>query len=115
MPEGAIHKDTNKPKTYYASLVQDALCQFLDDDPPLTSSEADNLFLEIMGKYDFSLRCIYYATACVFGEGFRRVAKWTCGAKGTKSPTTSANTSTLAQQPDQYLQTTRYYGPGYGR
>ena len=36
VPDGVVNADTGKPKTYYASLIHDALYQFLPDDLPLT-------------------------------------------------------------------------------
>ena len=35
-PDGVVDSRTRKPKTYYASLVHDALYQFLPDGVPLT-------------------------------------------------------------------------------
>lgn len=66
-PDGVIHASTGKPKTYFASMVHDALYQFLNADSPIRRREADACFLHLMAASDFSLRYIYWAAVRVFG------------------------------------------------
>ncbi len=57
VPDGHVDYRTMKPHTYYASLVHDALYQYLDS-VPVTKKAIDRLFLKMLG--DFKLRYIYY-------------------------------------------------------
>nr|VFK12393.1 MAG: hypothetical protein BECKLPF1236B_GA0070989_103422 [Candidatus Kentron sp. LPFa] len=57
IPDGHIDHRTMKPYTYYASLVHDAMYQYLDS-VPVTKKQIDLLFLKMLG--DFKLRKIYY-------------------------------------------------------
>ncbi len=79
-PDGVTHSETGLPKTYEASLIHDALYQFLKTDAPYTRKEADALFLEIMGSKDFALRIIYWAVVRIFGwlfwQGMSYKRKW---------------------------------------
>jgi hypothetical protein len=52
------------PYTYHASLVHDALYQYLDT-IPVTKDQVDRLFLKMLG--DFRLRSIYYFFVKHFG------------------------------------------------
>lgn len=63
-PDGRIDVKTMKPKTYYASLVHDALYQYLHV-VPIDKKEIDLLFLEMLG--DFKLRKLYYWAVKHFG------------------------------------------------
>jgi len=63
-PDGHIDYRTMKPYTYYASLVHDALYQYLDT-VPISKNKIDLLFLEMLG--DFKLRYIYYFAVKYFG------------------------------------------------
>ena len=67
-PDGVKHKDTQKPKTYYASLFHDALYQFYRKNGPYKIKDADIIFLKLMRKYDFRLATIYYHAVRIFGE-----------------------------------------------
>lgn len=67
IPDGAVDSATGKPKTYYASLVHDALCQFQPADLPLNRTQVDKCFLLLMQETNFRLRYIYYAAARIFG------------------------------------------------
>ena len=49
-PEGVVDARTAQRKTYYASMVHDALYQFLADGLPLTRVQADRCFLSLMGE-----------------------------------------------------------------
>ena len=79
-PDGAVYKPTGKPKTYYASMVHDALYQFLNTDAPYTREEADTCFLQLMEESEFILRGIYWLATRLFGRsvwhGKRKFRKW---------------------------------------
>jgi len=64
VPDGHLDYRTMKPYTYYASLVHDALYQYLDS-VPVSKKEIDKLFLKMLG--DFKLRKIYYFFVKTFG------------------------------------------------
>lgn len=66
-PDGVVHKCTGRPKTYFASLVHDALYQFLRVNAPVSRRQADAFFLRMMKNSDFCLRYIYWAAVRVFG------------------------------------------------
>ncbi len=63
-PDGHIDHRTMKPYTYRASLVHDALYQYLDT-VPVTKAQIDIVFLKMLG--DFRLRKIYYFFVKHFG------------------------------------------------
>jgi hypothetical protein len=69
-PEGIPHKKTLLPKTYFASLVHDALYQFLDAGSPFSRRQVDKIFLHILTEYSFAPRNIYYAMVRAFGGLF---------------------------------------------
>lgn len=75
IPDGVVHVRTRKPKAYYASLVHDALYQFLPDDLPLTRKDADDCFLKLMGETGFFPRYIYYAAVRIFGGFFAGIGR----------------------------------------
>jgi len=64
VPDGHVDYRTMQPYTYYASLVHDALYQYLAS-VPVSKGQIDRLFLKMMG--DFKLRYIYYAFVRLFG------------------------------------------------
>lgn len=66
-PDGVVHRETGKPKTYFASLVHDALYQFLRDGLPLKRHHADAFFRRLMKESDFAPRWIYWAAVRAFG------------------------------------------------
>ncbi len=57
VPDGHIDYRTMMPYTYYASLVHDALYQYLNS-VPVSKDKIDLLFLEMLG--DFKLRKLYH-------------------------------------------------------
>jgi len=63
-PDGHIDHRTMKPHTYYASLVHDALYQYLDS-VPVSKKNIDLLFYQMLG--DFKLRKLYYLFVKYFG------------------------------------------------
>ena len=64
VPDGHIDHRTMLPFTYHASLVHDALYQYLDT-VPVTKEQVDRLFLKLLG--DFKLRRLYYFAVKHFG------------------------------------------------
>jgi len=66
-PDGVVDSSTKQPKTYYASLVHDALYQFLLDGLPLTRAQADNCFLRLMSQTQFTPRRLYWMAVRAFG------------------------------------------------
>ncbi len=64
VPDGHVDHRTMLPFTYHASLVHDALCQYLDT-VPVTKDQVDRLFLKMLG--DFKLRKVYYFFVKHFG------------------------------------------------
>lgn len=64
VPDGHVDHRTMKPFTYHASLVHDALYQYLDS-VPVPKAEIDRLFLKMLG--DFKLRRLYYLAVKYFG------------------------------------------------
>jgi len=79
-PDGVVHAGTGKPKAYYASLVHDALYQFLPVAAPVTRRDADRCFLRLLAASDFKPRYVYWLAVRVFGWvvrlGKRRVRQW---------------------------------------
>lgn len=79
-PEGAVYEGTGKRKTYYASLVHDALYQFLREASPLTRGDADRFFLRLMQESDFVLARVYWlvvrALGWAFWQGTSRKREW---------------------------------------
>lgn len=74
-PDGAVYSTTGRPKTYYASLVHDALYQFLPDGLPLTRAQCDVCFLRLMERDNFTLRHVYYGAVRIFGGLARRITR----------------------------------------
>jgi hypothetical protein len=64
IPDGHIDYRTKKPYTYFASMVHDALYQYLDT-IPISKAQVDKLFLAMLG--DFKLRHLYYFAVKYFG------------------------------------------------
>ncbi|VEP15989.1 conserved hypothetical protein [Hyella patelloides LEGE 07179] len=65
-PDGAINE--NKPVTYYASLVHDALGQFAKKESermPFNRKERDLIFKEMLEG--FALQWLYYLAVRIFG------------------------------------------------
>lgn len=74
-PDGVVYVLTGRPKTYYASLVHDALYQFLPDGLPLSRAQADRCFLMLMTEHEFALRRLYYAAVRALGWLTRPVTR----------------------------------------
>lgn len=79
-PDGAVYAPTGRPKTYFASMVHDALYQFLRADSPITRPQADDCFLRLMAASEFSLRHVYWLAVRVLGwlvwQGKRIKRQW---------------------------------------
>jgi hypothetical protein len=84
IPDGMPHPETQKPKAYHASLVHDALYQFLDADLPLTRKTVDLMFLDLLTRHEFAPRRIYYRAVRIFGGLFRRFTRWKRGYRGQR-------------------------------
>ena len=67
IPDGAVDTTTGHPKAWHASLVHDALCQFLPAGVPLTRAQSDKCFLLLMEERQFALRYLYYGASRLFG------------------------------------------------
>ncbi len=66
-PEGVVHAVQQKPKTYYASLVHDALYQFLTDGAPVKRHHADAFFRQLLQEADFGPAWVYWLAVRAFG------------------------------------------------
>ena len=79
-PDGVVDAGTGRPKTYFASMVHDALYQFLGAESPISRRAADRCFLHLMAESQFSLRYIYWAAVRLFGRlvwhGKRVTRRW---------------------------------------
>jgi hypothetical protein len=76
VPDGVPNELTKKPKAYYASLLHDALYQFLDAGLPMKRRGADQVFLELLERDRFGPRWVYYGTVRALGGLFRRFTRW---------------------------------------
>ena len=74
-PEGVVHVNTHRPKTYFASLVHDALYQFLPDAAPLKRRDADAFLLRLLKESDFAPRWVYWVATRLFGGLVRFATK----------------------------------------
>ncbi len=83
-PDGTVDATSGRPKTYFASLVHDALYQFLPDGLPLTRAQADSCFLALMSDSGFRLRYVYYFAVRVFGGLVRRAIHESREHRGSK-------------------------------
>jgi hypothetical protein len=66
-PDGVVHVRTGRPKTYFASMVHDALYQFLLVNSPITRRQADDAFYRLMAESDFAPRRLYWLFVRLFG------------------------------------------------
>src|SRR3989441_12713724 len=83
-PDRLVDSKTTQPKTYYASLVHDALYQFLLDGLPFTRRQADGCFLRLMGQTGFAPRYVYWAAVRIFGWLFVAQHRFKRSNRGTK-------------------------------
>jgi len=86
-PDGILSRITNKPKAYYASLVHDALYQFLpemEDSDGITRRDADDIFRSILVKHEFVPNGVYWLAVRLFGGIFMKARRnITRNTKGT--------------------------------
>ena len=61
--------------TYFATLLHDALYQFLDKGNPLTRKEIDDIFLKIMQRDGFKLAKVYYRAVRLLGGIFVKLTR----------------------------------------
>jgi hypothetical protein len=85
-PDGAVYEPTGRPKAYHASLVHDALYQFLDAGSPVTRAQADGCFLRLMEESEFVLRRPYWAAVRAFGGLVWRAKKMSRRWRGEALP-----------------------------
>jgi len=83
-PEGAILRKIGTPKTWDASLIHDALCQFLPAEMPLTQKEIDDCMLELLQMRGFALSYFYYGAVRLFGWFTKPATQKIRGIKGGK-------------------------------
>lgn len=65
-PDGVVYPDTGKAKTYYGTLLHDALYQFAPRER-ITRKQADLVMLYEMRKTKFKPRLLYYFTIRMLG------------------------------------------------
>jgi len=85
-PDGVVDKRTGRPKTYFASLVHDALCQFLPDGLPMSRGEVDRCFLALLKESGFRLRWLYFVAVRAFGGIVLPLLRIVRGTKGSTVP-----------------------------
>jgi hypothetical protein len=83
-PDGVVDSATKQPKTYYASLVHDALYQFLLDGLPLKRWQADHCFFQLMKETRFGPRYLYWAAVRVLGWAFVALHRYKRKNRGSK-------------------------------
>lgn len=81
-PDGVVDSRTGRPKTYYASLVHDAMYQFVPDGLPVSRFEADRCFLRLMEETGFRPRLIYFWAVWLFGGLVWRATRYVRNTKG---------------------------------
>lgn len=67
-PDGVVDAQSGRPKTYFASMVHDALYQFLGAASPISRAQADGCFLRLMAASNFSLRYVYWVAVRLGGR-----------------------------------------------
>ena len=108
-PDGVVHVRTERPKTYYASLVHDALYQYLPDGLPLKRRHADAFFFRLMEESDFGPRWVYWAFVRVFGGLVRRATRLKRKTRGSRQrvaevvPTGHGHSATSGVQPERWV------------
>ncbi len=86
VPDGVVDSRTRRPKTYYASLVHDALYQFLNADLPYTRYQADGFFLRLMADTGFWWRYVYFAAVVLLGGIFGWFGRLRRKSRGRRVP-----------------------------
>ncbi len=85
-PDGVVDSRTGRPKTYHASLVHDALYQFVPDGLPLTQHDADKCFLRLMEATGFRPRFLYFSAVWFLGGLVWRTKRYVRKTAGTAVP-----------------------------
>lgn len=85
-PDGVPNHTTKRPKAYYASLIHDALYQFLGAQLPFSKANADQIFLDILTRDEFGPRKLYYTAVRIFGGMFRHFTHWKRSYNGRSTP-----------------------------
>ena len=85
-PDGVPNQKTKRPKTYYASLLHDALYQFFGRGVPLSRPEIDRVFLELMTRDRFGPRFVYFAIVRLLGGLSIRFTRWKREYDGKRVP-----------------------------
>lgn len=85
-PDGVVDSRTGRPKTYYASLVHDALYQFVPDGLPLKQHDADRCFLRLMEATGFRPRFLYFSAVWLLGGLVWRAKRYVRKTAGTAVP-----------------------------
>ena len=95
-PDGILSDKTGKPKAYYASLVHDALYQFLpemNESQGITRRDADDFFQRILVEHEFAPNKIYWLAVRMLGGFFmgvrRSITRKTKGAVETAQRATN--------------------------
>lgn len=71
-PDGAVYAETGRPKTYFASLIHDALCQFFRHGLPYNRRQVDSFFLSLMEESEFGPRRVYWLAV----RAFDHITQW---------------------------------------
>jgi hypothetical protein len=75
-PDGVLSQKTHQPKAYYASLIHDALYQFMGDgNMPYKRKQMDHFFLQLLRESEFWWGNVYYAAVRLVGSVYHQLAK----------------------------------------
>ncbi len=91
VPDGVVDSNTGRPKTYYASLIHDALYQFLKTGVPYSRLQADRFFLRLMDDTKFWWRYLYFAAVVMFGGVFGWFGRLLRKSHGRRIPYTNGD------------------------
>jgi hypothetical protein len=73
-PDGRIDPRTGKPVTYYASLVHDALYQYILAHK-IPRKQIDDLYLKMLREAEFKSAGLYYRAVRLFGGIFIKLTR----------------------------------------
>ena len=103
-PDGAVCRKTGRPKAYFASMVHDALYQFLGADAPITRAQADECFFRLMSESQFVLSYPYWLAVRLFGglvwHGKKTVRKWRSEVAPVPLPYSAESAMEIAETKD---------------
>lgn len=86
IPDGVVDSRTQQPKAYHASLVHDALYQFLLDGLPFSRRQADACFLALLRETGFAPRHLYWLAVRLFGGLVVLLHRYKRKNRGTRHP-----------------------------